>query len=666
MFKTARMRKIKIITLDEYSSKTVNALHEEGIVQISDISDRIQQDPELAESLNPSKTHPLTGRVSSLLMKTTGLSELLGSSLSEDTSIKDMIMGFIKPEIPVPIKVEDMSTETLIEKAEKTLSQVEAKTHVIEEKFSALDAETSELQSNKSLANRLINFDMNLALLKDSKYTSTIVGRINVESASEIKNELSKLTDELTIFEVPNDDKETVTIVVLTLKEYKDDIYSKLRAYEFEKFDIGNVEGNPNQIISNADSRLKSIETERSQAKSELKAVAKEWDDEILILKELLENEKEKNEIFSTFAETRKTKMLEAWVPLKDLDKLKEIVEKTSEGHCIFEVEDIGKDDEEVPVLQNNKGYAKPYEVLVGMYAPVRYNGIDPTIFVAIMFPFFFGYCLTDAVYGAIVSLIGVVLIKGMGKISESMKSFGYILIACGIWAIILGLLTNGFLGDLPERLLGFRLPTVIPAIEAFVHPEVILVIAIAIGIIYTNLGFVIGAINNLRYDNIKDALGSQIVWFVFEAGIIALALGFLLPSIGMIGMAIGGILILISIGLLIYANGAYGIMDIFSYMGDILSYARLLALCLATGGIAMTVNILTQMVGDMIPFVGFILAIVVFIGGHIINFLFQVLGAFVNSLRLHYVEFFSQFYMSGKNKFQAFKSKRSFTKLND
>jgi V/A-type H+-transporting ATPase subunit I len=660
------MRKIKIITLDKYSSSTVNALHEEGIVQISDISDRIQQDPELADNLNPSKTHPLTGKVSSLLMKTTGISELLGASLSEDTSIKDMVMGFIKPEIPVPEKVEDMSTEDLIEKAEKTLDQVESKTRIIEEKFSALDTETSELQSNKSLANKMTNFNMDLALLNDSKYTSTTVGRINVESASEIKNELSKLTDELTIFEVPNDDKETEVIVVITLKDYKDNVYSKLRAFEFEKFDIGDVKGNPSQIISHVDSRLKSIDDERSQAKAELNVIAKEWDDKILVLKELLENEKEKNEIFSTFAETRETKMFEAWVPLKNLDKLKEIVEKTSQGHCIFEVEDIGKDDEEVPVLQDQKGYAKPYEVLVGMYAPVRYNGIDPTIFVAIMFPFFFGYCLTDAVYGAVVSIIGIVLLKGMGKVSESMKSFGYILIACGLWAIVLGLLTNGFIGDFPERILGYRLPTVISAIEAFVHPEVILVIGIVIGIVYTNIGFILGAVNNLRYDNVKEAIGSQIVWFVFEAGIIALALGFLLPYVGMIGMIIGALLIVISLGMLVYGNGAYGIMDVFSYLGDILSYARLLALCLATGGIAMTVNILTQLVGDMIPVVGVVLAVIVFIGGHIVNFLFQVLGAFVNSLRLHYVEFFSQFYMSGKNKFQAFKSKRSFTKLND
>ena len=130
-----------------------------------------------------------------------------------------------------------------------------------------------------------------------------------------------------------------------------------------------------------------------------------------------------------------------------------------------------------------------------------------------------------------------------------------------------------------------------------------------------------------------------------------------------MIGMALGGVLILACIVMLIYANGAYGIMDIFGFMGDVLSYARLLALCLATGGIAMTVNILTNMIHDMVPFIGIILAVIIFIFGHIANFLFQVLGAFINALRLNYVEFFSQFYMGGKNKFEAFKANRTFTK---
>ena len=664
MFKTARMRKIRIVTLEKYVAPTVDALHESGLVQVSDISESIQQDPELAELVAPAKATPYTGKLSSLLMKTNGISELLGDSLSEGHGLKDTLMSFISPDMPVQKEVEALSTEEFIKKAEDTLSQVESKTSVIEGKLAALDAETSELKSNKSLANRLSNFDMDLALLKDSKYTSTTVGRINAESSSEIKKELSNLTDELEVFTVPMDDKDGEIITVVTLKEFNDDVYSTLRKFDFEKIEVGNVEGTPQHIISNADSRLLTIESERAAVKTELRAVAEQWDDEILALKEQLENEKEKNEILSSFVQTKDAYVLEAWVPVKDTEKVEQLVEKCSEGHCAFEfIEVEGTDDENVPVLQQNGWYAKPFEYLVDMYSPVRYNEMDPTIFVAITFPLFFGFCLTDAVYGLVVAAIGVVLLKGLGKIKESMHSFGWILIWSGLWAVILGLLTNGFIGDFPERIAGFRLPTVFAPVEAFKHPDTILYIAIAIGLIYVNLGFVLGAINNLRYGNVKEAIGSQIVWFVFEAGIIFLVLGYM-NVLGMIGMILGGILIVAALGMLVWANGAYGLMDVFGFMGDVLSFARLLALCLATGGIAMTVNILAVMMNDMVPFAGIVLAIIIFIFGHIANFAFQVLGAFINALRLNYVEFFSQFFMSGKGKFEAFKAKRTFTKV--
>ena len=664
MFKTARMRKIRIVTLDKYVAPTVDALHEQGLVQISDISDSIQQDPELAELVTPAKATPYSGKLSSLLMKTNGISELLGNSLSEGHGIKDTLMSFISPDMPVQKKVEDLDTEAFIAKAEETLSEVGSKTHVIEGKLAALDSETSELKSNKSLANLLSNFDMDLALLKDSKYTSTTVGRINVESASEIKTKLSNLTDELDMFTVPSDDKNYVIIVVVTLKEFNDEVYSTLRKFEFEKIEIGNVEGNPQQIISNADARLSTIESERAAVKSELRVVAEQWDDEILALKEQLENEKEKNDILSAFVKTKDSYMLEAWVPVNDTEKVEQLVEKSSEGHCAFELIEVeGTDDEDVPVLQQNGWYAKPFEYLVDMYSPVRYNEIDPTIFVAIMFPIFFGFCLTDAIYGLVVSAIGVVLLRGMGKINKTMNAFGWILIWSGLWAVILGLITNGFIGDFPERIMGFRLPTVFAPVEAFKHPDTILIIAIAIGVIYTNIGFIIGAIDNFRYGNKKEAIGSQLCWFVLEAGVIFLALGYLMPAIGMIGYIIGGVLVIACIGMLVYANGAYGVMDIFGFMGDVLSYARLLALCLATGGIAMTVNILAQMLNNMVPYAGIVLAIFIFIFGHIANFAFQVLGAFINALRLNYVEFFSQFFMGGKDKFEAFKASRTFTK---
>ncbi|WP_303294892.1 V-type ATP synthase subunit I [Methanobrevibacter woesei] len=665
MFKTARMRKIKIMTLDKYVAPTVRAFHEQGLIQISDMTESIQQDPELAEMVTPSKATPLTGKISSLLMKANGISDLFGNSLSEGHGLKDKLMSFISPDIPTPREVEDLETEAFLEKAEETLNKVEAKTSVIEGKLAALDSEVSELKSNKSLANNLNNFDMDLALLKDSKYTSVTVGRIDAESASEIKNKLGNLTDELDVFVVP-EEKATAIIVVITLKEFTEDVQNTLRDFNFEKFEIGNVEGKPQEIISKADSRLQSIESERATVKSDLRVVAEQWDDEILILKEQLENEKEKNEIFSTFVQTDDTYILEAWVPVKDVEKVEQVMEKASEGHYVIEVIDVEDDydDEDVPILQTNPGYAKPYEFLVGMYAPVRYHEIDPTILVAIMFPFFFGYCLTDAFYGIIVSLVGIVLIRGLGKTSKTMHSMGYILVACGIWTIILGLATNGFIGDFTERFIDYRLPTVVPLIESFVHPENILILALAIGVIYENIGFLIGAIDNIRYGNVKDAIGSQLCWFVLEAGIVLLALGFLMPAIGMIGMVIGAVLIIACLGMLIYANGFYGVMDVFGYLGNILSYARLLALCLATGGIAMTVNILAELCYDMIPFIGIVLAVIVFIFGHIVNMMFNVLGSFINSLRLHYVEFFGQFFMGGSKKFEAFKASRIFTKI--
>jgi len=665
MFKTARMRKIKIMTLDKYVAPTVRAFHEQGLIQISDMTESIQQDPELAEMVTPSKATPLTGKISSLLMKANGISDLFGNSLSEGHGLKDKLMSFISPDIPTPREVEDLETEAFLEKAEETLNKVEAKTSVIEGKLAALDSEVSELKSNKSLANNLNNFDMDLALLKDSKYTSVTVGRIDAESASEIKNKLGNLTDELDVFVVP-EEKATAIIVVITLKEFTEDVQNTLRDFNFEKFEIGNVEGKPQEIISKADSRLQSIESERATVKSDLRVVAEQWDDEILILKEQLENEKEKNEIFSTFVQTDDTYILEAWVPVKDVEKVEQVMEKASEGHYVIEVIDVEDDydDEDVPILQTNPGYAKPYEFLVGMYAPVRYHEIDPTILVAIMFPFFFGYCLTDAFYGIIVSLVGIVLIRGLGKTSNTMNSMGYILVACGIWTIILGLATNGFIGDFTERFIDYRLPTVVPLIESFVHPENILILALVIGVIYENIGFLIGAIDNIRYGNVKDAIGSQLCWFVLEAGIVLLALGFLMPAIGMIGMVIGAVLIIACLGMLIYANGFYGVMDVFGYLGNILSYARLLALCLATGGIAMTVNILAELCYDMIPFIGIVLAVIVFIFGHIVNMMFNVLGSFINSLRLHYVEFFGQFFMGGSKKFEAFKASRIFTKI--
>ncbi|WP_394325420.1 V-type ATP synthase subunit I domain-containing protein [Methanobrevibacter arboriphilus] len=160
---------------------------------------------------------------------------------------------------------------------------------------------------------------MDLSLLEDSKYTSNIVGRINVESAQEFKKDIKNISDDILILEENDNDKNQIIFIIKFLNSYKNDAYSLLRRFEFEKFEINGLEGSPNELINSADSRLKSIENEKSQLSSELKELADKWDDEIFIIKEQLEIEKDRNEIFATFGETESTTMLEAWVPLKKI-----------------------------------------------------------------------------------------------------------------------------------------------------------------------------------------------------------------------------------------------------------------------------------------------------------------------------------------------------------
>lgn len=661
MFFPARMRKLKVITLDEYVDSTVQSLHDAGLVQIQDISEKIQQDPECA-LIEQSKVKPVTGKVSSLLMKTTSIIDFLDNNVVDDGSILNKIKGFISPPEPDIMDIDIKVTEDLIKDAESLLKEVEFQTKSSELKLSQLETKKSNLEYRIKMAEDISDLDLDLSLLQDTKYSSFFLGSLNVESYERLIKESSDITDELTIEKIKSDD-EKVIVAIATLKEHSDDVSTFLRKLEFDRFDLEGLSGKPKDIIVSSNNELSEIAEEKEIVLKELKEIKNKYEQDLLSLKEELENEKEKNEIYDSFGETKRTKILEAWVPLKKLDKALDVIKTSTDDHSVVEVEEPTGDCDDVPTLHDNPRFAKPYEFLVDMYAPLRYKEIDPTIFFSIVFPFFFGFCLTDAFYGILIMILAIVLWNGLGKYSKFMKDFGIVLFGCGFWAFSLGMVTNGFIGDLLPKYLNINIPTVIASFDAFGFPQHILIMALLTGFIYLNLGFLLGAYNNFVYGNKKEALTTQIIWFVFELGIFALILGSLINNMNL-GMMIAVPILLISFGLLFYGGGVMGIMDVFSYMGNLLSFARLLALCLATGGFAMTVNILSNLCYTMVPFIGALACVIVFLGGHTFNIAFQSLGAFVNSLRLHYVEMFSLFYMGGKNKFEAFNAKRNFTRV--
>ncbi len=664
MFKPARMKKLKIITLDKYTDSAVNSLHEASIVQIHDISERIQEDAEWKQIFKPSHATPFLGKISSLLMKTTGMADFLDSVAKKDEGILSIAKGFINPPPIEKKEVENLEVSELLDKAEDIINEVEAKTKPHDEKLNELEAERLRLTNAIKVAENLTKFDVDLADLAGSKYVSVIAGKIVLESYGQFEEGMKDLPDEIVVMDNDSDDKEFKILVIVTLKQYGDQVSSLLRKMEFERFKLSGLTGKPEEIIKKSESDIQSIEKGKESILNELADISAEWRAEFLVLKEQLEIEKQRSEIFSSFGETENTVMLEGWVTKKNLEKALGIIERTTEGHSIVDVSDPDVEKDKIPVHMDNPRFAKPYEMFVNMYSPPDYREFDPTILMAIIFPFFFGYCLTDAGYGVIDAILGFIIFRGLGRNSKLMSNMGLILIACGVWAFILGMITNGFIGDLfPRWIIGSPLPTTIGSLDAFVHPENILIIALIVGVIHINMGLLIGAYNNITRGDVKEAIGAQIVWFVLEAGIIIFAAGYITSGITS-GEIFGGPVIVLSLIMMMYLNGAFAVMDITGFLGTVLSYARLLALCLSTGGIAMTVNILAGLSESMIPVIGFVLAPLIFIGGHVANCAFQSLGAFINSLRLHYVEYFSQFYIGGTSKFKAFRTKRRYTDL--
>ena len=658
------MQKISIVTLNKYTKPVIDVLHEKGVIQIEDLSESIQEKEEY-KGLDVSRQDPLSSRIASLSMKCNSTIDTLKSA-EKSLSMVDVVKGFISPKKIDSKEVENLSTEELADKADEIINKVDAVLSPIETRINEIGAEETKYKDSLNVANQLKGFDIDFAFLQETKYTKIVSGRIPSENLAEAKKGIEAITDRVEIFEgssTTEGDTTYIPLMIVAATEFEEDISGVLRRLEFEKLDVSGLSGKPNEIIEASKNKLDELKDERKQCMKDIGEVGQRSKEHLLVLNEQLELEKERTEIYSYFGETGSTKMIKAWVVKDDVDETLSIIDDITDGNSIIDVEDPTEeeiDNNKVPVKQQNPGFAKPYELLVNMYSPPNYKDIDPTIIMAICFPFFFGYCLTDAFYGIILAIVGLVLYTGLGKTSKTYKSFGTILVQCGLWTFSLGLATGGFIGDFVPRFIfgdaNAPLPTVIPDINAFAHPENILILAIIIGLIHLNIAFLFGIIDNVKRGNIKQLCSGQLCWVLIEVAIIA----YLLTS----NIIIAAVFAVIALLLLLYGSGPMGVMDIFGFLGDVLSYSRLLALCLSTGGIAMTANLLCQLLTGMVPYVGIIIGIIVFLGVHLFNIAFQSMGSFIHSLRLHFVEFFGNFYEGESDEFVPFKASRIYTKL--
>jgi V/A-type H+-transporting ATPase subunit I len=341
---------------------------------------------------------------------------------------------------------------------------------------------------------------------------------------------------------------------------------------------------------------------------------------------------------------TRHAFVIDGWVPEAQRTRLAGRLSRETGDTLVLE--ELGRDkwtDPKAPVVLSNPGLFRPFETLVRFLPLPRYGTVDPTPFMGVFFPMFFGLILGDLGYGALLAGLALVL-RLRSRPASRLRAVAGIAGACAAFSMAFGVLYGELFGDLGERLLGLR-PVLFGREEALVP---FLVLAVSVGLVHVLLGLVLGLVGAL-HAHPRHALGRGVA--ALMVALVALALlaaagivpkGFFTPAV---------VALLAAFPVLVVTEGLLGPIEFLAALGNVLSYARIMALGTASVMLAVVANRMAGAVGSVA--VGVLFALLF----HLVNFALGVFGPTVHALRLHYVEFFGKFYGPGGMEYRPLRS---------
>ena len=379
---------------------------------------------------------------------------------------------------------------------------------------------------------------------------------------------------------------------------------------------------------------------------------------------------------------SRYIKGFSGWIKEKNIPYLKNLLKKSAPGNYLF-VRDP-EEGEETPVALENSPLIQPFEVVTDLYGKPVYKGLDPTTPLSLFFILAFAFCLTDAGYGIILIVLSLLFMKKFKFFPTPARALK-LLLYCGIATVIAGSITGGWFGDLPQRMPAnfaitrfFKKIEVINPLESGEKALILLKCSLIFGYIQLLWGLFLNLFHSLKQFGLKKAREALVLFSIqILAGLIILAfLGVKKIGLPLFTVKIlGGLLILnflylaflksreqkeIMLKIFWFIYGPYGVIAD-NLLGHPLSYSRLFGLGLTTAVLGLVINEMVHFT-KQIPYIGFIAAGVVFIIGHLGNLAINLLGAYVHTSRLQYLEFFSKFFESGGKPFSPFSEVREYT----
>ena len=651
------MQRVAVIGLDTEKEKLMNQLMDFGAVELTDQSGKLSEEI-WAGSTSIDEDREKAAAIEGKLNRAEQALEVIEKYgdirhplFKTRRSVKKSQMGRILEEE----KTNEKNVDYLLE---------------MNERIHSLNEKLNKLNQDKASLNPWVNYDPPLEIT-GTDTTVIFTGVLPAGTDTEKLGALLEEEIETVLFKVVGSDKDMFYTAVLTPEERQDDVLALLKQSGFSLVTFKDMKGTVTENLERIEGEKDVLENEIKETASEIGAAAG-MKDGIEEYSDILTISLDKEKIRAKLLKTRKTFFIEGWVPERCVSDVSAILD---ENGCYYTFREP-LEDEEVPVLMENRSMVVPFEAVTEMYSLPAYRGFDPTSIFALFYAVFFGMMLSDAGYGILMAVGCWAALKKFDLEGMTYKMVK-LLFYCGISTTVWGALFGGWFGDIVPvftRTFLEKEVTVSPLwFNPLDDPMKLLILSLALGVIHLFIGMGIKAYMQIREGHWFDAVCDEGFWYVTILGLIAWlgggTINEALPKIGMYMSIVGAAGLLLTggrhnKGFGKITGGLSNIYNITSYMSDILSYARLLALGLATGVIAQVVNTMGTLFGGGIG--GLIALTVIFLLGHTLNLAINALGAFIHASRLQYVEFFGKFYEDGGEPFDPFRRKTKYIKLED